>query len=71
MPAGAGFLLWELSTPFLHLSWFMLKAGAGKSRPFLINGMALVVVFFACRPVWGTWLSYKVNTYDMALAGNF
>lgn len=64
---GAGFLLWELSTPFVHLRWFMLKAGAAKSRAYLINGLALVLVFFACRPVWGTWLSYKVRVQERVM----
>lgn len=54
-------MIWELSTPFVHLRWFLIKAGEAKSRLYLINGLALVVVFFACRPVWGTWLSYKVS----------
>eukprot|EP00879_Flechtneria_rotunda_P026407 GHRR01028156.1.p1 GENE.GHRR01028156.1~~GHRR01028156.1.p1 ORF type:complete len:214 (+),score=55.67 GHRR01028156.1:572-1213(+) len=56
---GAGFLLWELSTPFLHMRWFMLKSGASTTRKYLVNGLLLVLTFFLCRPVWGTWLSYK------------
>jgi TLC domain len=58
---GAGFLLWELSTPLVHARWFMLKAGQSRSTAYTVNGIALVLVFFACRPVWGTWLSLRVS----------
>jgi len=68
-PAGAGFLLWELSTPFVHYRWFLLKAGRSKSRIYLINGLIMAVVFFACRPVWGTYLSYRVGHTTQRPAG--
>lgn len=58
--AGAGFLLWELSTPFVHLRWLLHKSGRDKQRIYAVNGLLMAVVFFLCRPVWGTWLSYKV-----------
>lgn len=58
--AGAGFLLWELSTPFVHLRWLLHKSGRDKQRIYVVNGLLMAVVFFLCRPVWGTWLSYKV-----------
>lgn len=56
---GAGFLLWELSTPFVHLRWLLHKSGREKSRAYVVNALVMMVVFFLCRPVWGTWLSYK------------
>lgn len=59
--AGAGFLLWELSTPLVHARWFLLKSGQSKERLYMVNGLAMAAVFLACRPVWGTWLSYKVG----------
>jgi hypothetical protein len=59
--AGAGFLLWELSTPFVHLRWLLLKSGRDKQKLYATNGLLMMVVFFLCRPVWGTWLSYKVG----------
>jgi hypothetical protein len=59
--AGAGFLLWELSTPFVHLRWLLHKSGRDKKQLYVTNGMVMMVVFFMCRPVWGTWLSYKVR----------
>jgi hypothetical protein len=60
--AGAGFLLWELSTPFVHYRWFLLKSGQTKTRTYVTNGVIMGVVFLACRPIWGTFLSYKVST---------
>lgn len=60
-PAGAAFLLWELSTPLVHLRWVLSQAGAGSTRLYLANGLAMVVVFFACRPAWGTYMSYRVR----------
>jgi hypothetical protein len=59
--AGAGFLLWELSTPFVHLRWLLHKSGRERQRIYATNGLLMMVVFFLCRPVWGTWLSYKVG----------
>lgn len=60
--AGAGFLLWELSTPFVHLRWLLHKSGRERARLYVVNGLVMMVVFFLCRPVWGTWLSYKVSS---------
>jgi hypothetical protein len=59
--AGAGFLLWELSTPFVHLRWLLHKSGRDKQRIYAVNGLLMAMVFFLCRPAWGTWLSYKVR----------
>jgi hypothetical protein len=60
---GAGFLLWELSTPFVHLRWLLHKSGRDGGRLYLINGLVMMAVFFLCRPLWGTWLSYKVRAW--------
>uniref|UniRef100_A0A383WC65 TLC domain-containing protein n=1 Tax=Tetradesmus obliquus TaxID=3088 RepID=A0A383WC65_TETOB len=56
---GAGFLLWELSTPFVHFRWFLHRSGQSKSRLYVVNGLVMLLVFFLCRPLWGTWLSYR------------
>lgn len=68
-PAGAAFLLWELSTPLVHLRWVLSQAGAGSTRLYLANGLAMVVVFFACRPAWGTYMSYRVRVTARGKAG--
>ncbi len=54
------FILYELSTPFLNIHWFFDKLGMTGSRPQLYNGIALLVTFFLCRLVWGTWQSAVV-----------
>ncbi|KAG2453358.1 hypothetical protein HYH02_001582 [Chlamydomonas schloesseri] len=50
---GAAFLQWELSTTFVHLRWFMYKAGLANTTVYVLNGIAMVAVFFACRIAWG------------------
>lgn len=56
---GAAFLLWEISTPFVHMRWFLLKSGREASTAYLVNGLTMAATFFACRPLWGTYISYK------------
>jgi hypothetical protein len=55
--AGAGFLLWELSTPMLHLRWVLYKIGQGGSKLYTYNALAGMATFFLCRIVWGNMLS--------------
>jgi hypothetical protein len=55
--AGAGFLLWELSTPFLHFRWLLIQIGQGSSPIFDLVQKAGFVVFFLCRIVWGYYLT--------------
>jgi len=56
---GAAFLMFELSTPFLNLHWFMDKVGATGSLLQMINGVMLVSTFFFVRLVWGIYMSYQ------------
>ncbi|KAJ5430413.1 hypothetical protein N7491_007429 [Penicillium cf. griseofulvum] len=49
------FILYELSSPFLNIHWFLDKVNMTGSRAQWYNGMALLFSFFACRLVWGTW----------------
>ena len=58
---GLNFVLYELSTPFLDIHWFLDKLGLTGSRAQLINGIALIASFGASRLVWGTYQS--VNMY--------
>lgn len=51
--AGAMFLLWELSTPFVYARWFLHKAGMSRTTAYKINGVLMVLVFFLCRNVAG------------------
>lgn len=57
--AGAAFLMWELSTPFVNVRWFLHASGRSAGRLYLANGLAMVAVFFCCRNVWGTWCSVR------------
>jgi hypothetical protein len=54
------FILYELSSPFLNIHWFLDKLDMTGSRAQWYNGMALLSSFFACRLVWGTWQSVVV-----------
>lgn len=55
---GAAFLMWELSTPFVHIRWWLSATGRGDSTLYVANGLTMMAVFFLCRNVWGTWCSY-------------
>ncbi|EQK99039.1 hypothetical protein G6O67_002320 [Ophiocordyceps sinensis] len=57
---GCIFILWELSTPFLNLHWFMDKLDMTGSRAQLYNGLMLLFSFFSCRLVYGTYQSVRV-----------
>ncbi|WVQ83345.1 hypothetical protein IAT38_005484 [Cryptococcus sp. DSM 104549] len=52
---GAPFVLWELSTPFLNVHWFMDKAGWAERYPkfALGNSLMFMLVFFLVRIVYG------------------
>ncbi|KAL2756104.1 hypothetical protein ACRALDRAFT_1070758 [Sodiomyces alcalophilus JCM 7366] len=54
------FILWELSTPFLNIHWFLDKLGLTGSRVQLYNGLILIATFFSCRLVYGTYQSCMV-----------
>ncbi|TDL25040.1 DUF887-domain-containing protein [Rickenella mellea] len=56
---GPRFLLWELSTPFLNIHWFLDKMGKTGSRIQLVNGALLLVVFTGVRLVYGNIMSYN------------
>ncbi|KAL2003376.1 hypothetical protein VTN02DRAFT_4112 [Thermoascus thermophilus] len=51
------FILYELSSPFLNIHWFLDKVNMTGSKVQWYNGMMLLFVFFSCRLVWGTWQS--------------
>ncbi|KAL5120256.1 hypothetical protein ACEQ8H_001814 [Pleosporales sp. CAS-2024a] len=57
---GLSFVLYELSTPFLNVHWFCDKLGMTGGRLQLYNGVALLVTFFGCRIVWGTYSSILI-----------
>ena len=58
---GLNFVLYELSTPFLNIHWFLDKCRMTGSRFQLVNGIALIASFGASRLVWGSYQT--VNMY--------
>ena len=56
---GAAFLMWELSTPFVNIRWLLSAMGRSESRLYMLNGLAMVAMFFCCRNLWGTWCSVR------------
>lgn len=54
------FILYELSSPFLNIHWFLDKVNMTGSDLQWYNGMALLFTFFSCRLIWGTWQSVLV-----------
>ncbi|KAI9796560.1 MAG: hypothetical protein M1833_006124 [Piccolia ochrophora] len=57
---GLNFILYELSTPFLNIHWFLDKLGMTGSRIQLYNGLMLVATFGGCRLIWGTYQSVLI-----------
>jgi hypothetical protein len=53
-------VLYELSTPFLNVHWFLDKLGMTGSRTQLYNGIVLLATFFGCRLVWGVYQSVLI-----------
>ncbi|TQV96029.1 hypothetical protein V2A60_001180 [Cordyceps javanica] len=66
---GCNFILFELSTPFLNVHWFLDKLNMTGSNLQLYNGFALLFTFFSCRLVYGPYQTYKVFSDIYALSG--
>ena len=54
------FLLFEASTPFVNINWYIIQLNSSSNGKFRIpllfnalNGICLLVVFFVVRLVWG------------------
>ncbi|TIC14500.1 DUF887-domain-containing protein [Wallemia mellicola] len=59
MNIGPSFLLWEASTPFVNINWFMDRIeGYKNSRSQIVNGIALTLSFFTARIAFGGYMSY-------------
>mmetsp|Transcript_26230 Transcript_26230/g.73572 ORF Transcript_26230/g.73572 Transcript_26230/m.73572 type:complete len:285 (-) Transcript_26230:1646-2500(-) len=55
---GASFIIWEASSPFVHLRWFLYEMGLKDSKPYFYNGLAMILSFFLARNVLGLYSSY-------------
>ncbi|XP_066281224.1 TLC domain-containing protein 4-like [Branchiostoma lanceolatum] len=53
---GNLWVLMELSSPFVHIRMILYRLGQERSRLYLLNGILMLVTFFACRvapiPLW-------------------
>ncbi|EDR14781.1 uncharacterized protein LACBIDRAFT_305847 [Laccaria bicolor S238N-H82] len=56
---GTRFLVWEASTFFLNIHWFLDKTGQTGSRAQLVNGLFLLSTFFCVRLIYGGAVSYQ------------
>ncbi|KLO10563.1 DUF887-domain-containing protein [Schizopora paradoxa] len=54
---GPRFLLWELSTPFLNINWFLDKMDMSGSLIQVVNGALLLLSFAGARLFYGTIMS--------------
>lgn len=57
---GVSLILYELSTPFLNIHWFLDKTGMTGSTAQLVNGILLLLSFGGSRLVWGTYQSVSM-----------
>ncbi|KAL8916093.1 MAG: hypothetical protein Q9172_006459 [Xanthocarpia lactea] len=57
---GLNFILYELSTPFLNIHWWLDKVGMTGSTLQLVNGIALLTTFGGSRLIWGTYQNYML-----------
>jgi len=57
---GPHFLLFELSTPFLNINWFMDKTGRASHPLQTVNGVILILTFLGVRILWGWYAAWQV-----------
>ncbi|RKP20589.1 DUF887 family protein [Rozella allomycis CSF55] len=57
---GGYFLLYESTTPFLNIHWFLHKLGKSGSKEQKINGVILAVTFLVVRIIFGLYWSIIV-----------
>ena len=53
-------MLYELSTPFLNIHWFLDKFDKTGSTAQLINGILLLASFGGSRLIWGSYQSWSI-----------
>ncbi|CAL8472096.1 g11638 [Coccomyxa elongata] len=54
---GAAFLMWEVSTPFVYMRWFLFTLGKSQTKAYIINGLLMVFTFFVFRNIMGVAMS--------------
>ena len=63
---GLGFLLWELSTPFLNIHWFLDKLGKTGTVWQLINAVFLLSAYVGARLTFGVYNSFSFFKFVVA-----
>jgi hypothetical protein len=59
------YALYEISTPFLHIRWTLIKMKVtNKSLKNTID-VILIISYFCCRIVWGQLIGNYLCTYDL------
>lgn len=56
---GPRALIWELSTPFLNIHWFLDKVGKTGTPLQLVNAGFLLASFLGARLIYGPYISYS------------
>lgn len=71
MPWIPGFLIFELSTPFVNINWFASRVSTGKTceKVIIVNGILLLITFFSVRIVWGFYAVVLVAADMLATWG--
>lgn len=66
------FLIFELSSPFVNINWFVNKLPQGTipKQAIVINGLLLLGTFFSVRIVWGFYAIYLVLSLLIAEWGS-
>lgn len=57
---GMGVLIWEASTPFLNIHWFLDKLKLTGSRLQFVNAVFLCVTYVGVRLILGVYISYSI-----------
>ncbi|KAJ2721364.1 hypothetical protein GGI07_004034 [Coemansia sp. Benny D115] len=57
---GASFIMFEASTIFLNMNWWMDKLGMTGSRLQMYNAITLLSLYLTVRILFGTYMSYNL-----------
>lgn len=59
--AAASHMMWELSTPFVHARERLAREGLTETNLYRVNGIAMMIVFFAVRNLGGAIMLRNVT----------
>ncbi len=45
--------MWEVSTPFVYMRWFLYTFGKSETKFYIVNGLLMVSTFFIFRNIMG------------------